>query len=299
MEFGRLDNIDPVDFTLPADHAGVIKVLGGNKANNISVYVGLPIWSEKGFLGKIYPAKAKSKDYVKHYSKQFNSIELNISHYKPIEKDNIEHWVDETPSDFKFFPKVTHTISHVPNLKYNADILKKFLQEQKHYKQKLGMPFLQLPPYYDSSKLDDLLETLDIVAESRFAIELRHESWFKNDAILKQACNYFYKNNITFLITDTAGRRDVVHQRLTTKSAFIRFVANDLHPTDYIRMNEWIDRLNHWINNGLEEIFFFFHTPTHAIMPELAIYFIEEFHKKTGIKVRGPKLLSSDSTLFG
>ena len=155
------------------------------------------------------------------------------------------------------------------------------------------MPFLQLPPNYDSTKIDDLVQFIDDVALSSFAIELRHESWFKNDLLLKQLCNYFYKNNLTLLLTDTAGRRDVLHQRLTTKTAFIRFVANDLHPTDYIRMNEWIVRLKHWIDNGLKELYFFIHTPTHAIMPDIAIYFITEFNKQTGMNVRLPKLIAT------
>ena len=163
------------------------------------------------------------------------------------------------------------------------------------------MPFLQLPPNYDSSKINDLLDFCDEVALSRCAIELRHESWFKNEEIIKHICNYFYKNNITLLLTDTSGRRDVLHQRLTTKTAFIRFVANDLHPTDYKRMDEWITRLKHWIDNGLEELYFFMHTPTHELMPELVIYFVTEFNKRTGLNVKVPKIFSpfiEDQKLF-
>jgi uncharacterized protein YecE (DUF72 family) len=164
--------------------------------------------------------------------------------------------------------------------------MKELIRTHKHFKQKLGIPFLQLPPQYDSTKINDLLDFCDEVALSGFAIELRHESWFKNQAVLKHICNYFYKNNLTLLLTDTAGRRDVLHQRLTTKKVFIRFVANDLHPTDYTRMNDWITRLKHWIENGLEEIYFFIHTPTHSLMPEISIYFITEFNKRTGLNVR-------------
>jgi hypothetical protein len=105
MDFGRLKNIEQVDFTLPVDHIGTIKVLGGVKAPKCSVFVGCPIWAETGFVGTIYPRKAKSKDYPKYYSQQFNSIELNISHYKSLDKDTIEHWLDITSSDFKFCPK--------------------------------------------------------------------------------------------------------------------------------------------------------------------------------------------------
>ncbi len=35
------------------------------------------------------------------------------------------------------------------------------------------------------------------------------------------------------IITDTAGRRDVVHMHLPVPRALIRFVGNSLHPTDY------------------------------------------------------------------
>lgn len=293
MEFGHLQNIENINFTLPSDNAGTIKVLGGVKANKCSVYVGCPIWAEPGFVGKIYPGKAKSKDYPKYYSHQFNSIELNISHYKSLDQDTVEHLIDVTSSDFKFFPKVNKIISHTPFIKQNADYMKELMANNQHFKQKLGIPFLQLPPNYDSTKLDDLLSFCDDAALSRCAIELRHESWFKNEIILKHLCNYFYKNNLTLLQTDTAGRRDVLHQRLTTKTALIRFVANDLHATDYVRMNEWITRLKHWIDNGLEEVFFFIHTPTHNLMPELAIYFITEFNKKTGMNLRLPKIITA------
>lgn len=296
MDFGKLESLENVNFKLPPQHEGSLKVLGGIKANKCNVYVGCPIWAEPDFVGKIYPLKAKSKDYPKYYSQQFNSIELNISHYRGLDQGTIEHWIDTTTSDFKFFPKVNQVISHTPLIKQNADYMREFIATAQHFKQKLGMPFLQLPPNYDSSKIEDLMDFCDEVALSRCAIELRHESWFKNEALLKHLCNYFYKNNITLLITDTAGRRDVIHQRLTTKTAFIRFVANDLHTTDYERMQAWISQLKIWIDNGLEEIFFFFHTPTHAIMPEMCVWFITEFNKQTGLNVRLPKLHTSYST---
>ena len=209
--------------------------------------------------------------------------------------------VDTTASDFKFFPKVNKMVSHTPLIKQNADYMKEWVVNNQHFKHKLGMSFLQLPPTYDSTKVDDLLSFCDEVALSRCAIELRHESWFKNEAALKHVCNYFYKNNITLLQTDTAGRRDVIHQRLTTKTAFIRFVANDLHPSDYKRMDAWITRLKYWIDNGLEEICFFVHTPTHELMPELVIYFVTEFNKRIGLNVKIPKIFSpfiEDQKLF-
>lgn len=293
MEFGKITDktsLDQIDFSLPAGHPGNLKVLGQEKAKQVNVYVGCPIWSDPYFPGKIYPGYAQPRDFVKYYGRQFNSIELNISHYKNLDPMTIEKWVDLTPHGFKFFPKVQNLISHTPLLKYNADIMRNFLANMKGFGSKLGMPFLQLPESYDSSKLHDLLGFLDDVSESNFAIELRHRSWYENKWILKYISNYFYKNNLTFLLLDTAGRRDVLHQHLTTKTAFIRFLANDLHPTDYKRIHDWIEQLAIWIENGLEEICFFVHTPTNALMPDIIIYFIKELAMRTSIKITLPKI---------
>lgn len=276
MEFGKIANqqlLDKIDFIMPASPPGNIKVLGGQKAKQVNLYVGCPIWSDPYFPGKIYPSYAQPRDFVKYYGRQFNSIELNISHYKYLDPMTIEKWIDATPNDFKFFPKVQNVISHTPLLKDNADVMRDFLSNMKHFKHKLGMPFLQLPESYDNSKINDLLGFLDNVAENGFAIELRHKSWFENKWVLKYISNYFYKNNLTFLLLDTPGRRDVLHQHLTTKTAFIRFLANDLHPIDRKRICNWIEQLNTWIENGLEEIYFFVHTPTNALMPEIIAFF--------------------------
>lgn len=293
MEFGKVDTgLESVNFALPESHLGSLKVLGQTKAKQVNVYVGCPIWSDSAFLGKIYPQQTKPINYVKYYAKQFNSIELNISHYKLLEPERIKKWVDITSTHFKFFPKVHSSISHTPILRQNADIMREFLQQMQLFGAKLGMPFLQLPEKYDASKLNDLLSFLDDVAMSNFAIELRHASWFNNELVLKLVCNYFYKNNITFLILDTAGRRDVIHQRLTSKSVFIRFLANDLHPTDYIRINDWVTQLAFWIDNGLENIYFFVHTPTNALMPEIVTYFIKTLASKTNIRINPPKIMN-------
>lgn len=299
MEFGKLESVDHVDFAMPAEHAGTLKVLGQQKAGHCKVYVGCPIWAEEGFVGKIFPPKTKRKDFLKHYSKQFNCIELNVSHYKQLDVDTIAHWLDVTESNFVFCPKVNQSISHTPLLMYNVEDFKSLLALYRHFYEKLGMPFFQLPDSYDASKLNDLLDFLDQSAVSHFAVELRSANWFSNEAVMKQVCNYFYQNRITFLMTDVAGRRDVLHGRLTTKTAMIRFIANDLHPSDFLRMDAWTARLKTWIDNGLEELYFFVHTPTHVLLPELVSYFVKSLERSTGITVKAPRIRNPEQdTLF-
>lgn len=298
MEFGRIKEFESVDFTLPEDHPGSIKILGGKKSSNVNIYVGCPIWSDDGFVGKIYPLRAQPRNYVKYYSQQFNTIELNISHYRELDPVTIKRWCEVTSNDFKFCPKVHQYISHTPLLYQNQKWMNEFMERKLLFKNKLGLPFLQLPPNYDSSKINDLLSFLDGLHHTNIAIELRHESWFSNEQILKTICNYFYKNGITFLITDVEGRRDLAHMRLTTKKTFIRFIANDLHKTDFERLNEWVKRIGAWIENGLEELYFYMHTPCNELMPDLVIYFAKELYKQTRIKIKTPKILNDQDPQF-
>jgi len=301
MEFGKLPDISGIDLGLPPDHGGTGKVLGGSRAMQPRVYVGAPVWADEGFPGKIYPPKAKGRDFVKHYGKQFNSIELNATHYRVPDPDTIRKWAGEVPEGFRFCPKIHQSISHAGSLTHMIPHMKDLMLSLDLFGNRLGMPFLQLPPQFHTGRLDELLTFLDEVLVKELAIELRHESWFVEEAPMRQLCNYLYKNNLCLNITDVAGRRDVLHQRLTCKKAFIRFVANDLHPTDFERMQQWAQRLHTWIGMGLEEVYFFVHTPTKSLTPELAIYFIREFNRLTGLKLTPPKIMEQSSepqTLF-
>jgi len=300
MQFGRLENITSVDFTFPENHPGTAKILGGSKSKKLNVYVGAPIWSDPGFPGKIYPAKARDKDFVKYYGKQFNSIELNATHYRVPDDNTIKRWVDVVPDGFKFCPKVHQSISHSNDIRKCIRETEAFHRSISLFGEKLGTSFLQLPPQFEARSIDYLLEFLDNSPICNLAIELRHESWFTDTNTLNKLSNYLYKNNLSLNITDVAGRRDVLHQRLTNKTAFVRFVANNLHPSDYKRMDDWVQRFYLWINQGLENLYFFVHTPDKSLTPELAIYFIKQLNKISGLNIKAPEIQKNniENTLF-
>ena len=297
MEFGRLKNIESIDFSLPTDHPGIKKILGGKRSESVGAYVGSVVWADENLKAKIYPDRAGSKNYVKYYGKQFNTIELNATHYRVPDKETIKRWADAVPLDFKFCPKVHESISHTQNITQSIEQAQHFNDTIQAFGNKLGPCFLQLPPAYNTKGLNYLLDFLDRNPIRKLAIELRHESWFEaGSEELKTLCNFLYKNNIALVITDVAGRRDVLHQRLTNKTAFIRFVGNDLHPTDYKRLNEWVMRLNDWINHGLEEFYFFMHSPDKGLTADLAVYFINRLNKVTGLKLKAPKIKTDEGT---
>jgi uncharacterized protein YecE (DUF72 family) len=93
------------------------------------------------------------------------------------------------------------------------------------------------------------------------------------------------------VITDVAGRRDCVHQRLTSDKVFIRFNGYGWHPSDFSRMDEWVDRIAFWFDNGISEVYFFAHQQDEMQTPATADYFLEKFEAKTGMPVKRPQFL--------
>jgi len=105
MDFGRVNNVSDIDFSLPQDHADNASVLTGKRNTDLEIYVGCPIWSHKDWVGKIYPAKAKDKDFLMYYAQQYNSIELNATHYKIPSLSTIARWVADVPIRLSFVQK--------------------------------------------------------------------------------------------------------------------------------------------------------------------------------------------------
>ena len=73
-------------------------------------------------------------------------------------------------------------------------------------------------------------------------MEFRHTDWYNDREVSAELFELLKNNGITNVLVDTAGRRDLMHMRLSTPTAFVRWVgAND--PSDYSRLDEWVERI--------------------------------------------------------
>lgn len=305
MKFGRVKDIRQVDFSIPADPAGNIKVLAALPPTEESptCYIGCTGWSMPEWIGKVYPKGTKSKDFLKYYSRQFNTIEFNTTHYRIPSFETVEKWYHESEPDFKFSPKIPQSISHSRDLGASGDALEQFTDVILGLKEKLGSCFLQLPPYFGYDRLPLLTHFLKRWPKAiELAVEVRHESWFADPDQRRELFNQLFLHGMGTVITDVAGRRDVLHMALTSGVAVVRFVGNGLDPTDYERIDAWVARINLWFEQGLREIFFFTHEPDNILAPEIALYLFEKIKNNSKIRVKGPTLLDEEEgeqmTLF-
>jgi len=141
--------------------------------------------------------------------------------------------------------------------------------------------------------LDTLNEfILTLPKDLEFFVELRHKDWFTHPEAFSQVFGMLEKTKTGSIITDASGRRDCVHMRLTTPEAFIRFVGNGLHPTDYSRVDDWVQRIKKWMNQGVYKIYFFMHQHEEIHSPELAKYVIQELNKHCGTSIPEPQFVN-------
>ncbi|WP_313566639.1 MULTISPECIES: DUF72 domain-containing protein [unclassified Empedobacter] len=282
-----------VDFTLPKTPKETIDLLNkASKSDNFEVYVGCAKWNKKD-LKNFYPPK--TKDELSYYSTQFNSIELNATYYRSPSKENVETWANKTPKDFKFFPKIPQSISHYARLQNVTDKLNQYLDAVALFEEKLGMIFLQMHENFapkDFEKLENFIQNFP--KGYPLAVELRHEDWFSNEENFNRLVSLLEKHNISNIIVDAAGRRDMVHMRLTSNEAFVRFVGANI-PSDYERLDEWIETIKLWKAEGLQKLYFFIHQNLELESPMLAKYFIKKLNDDLDLDIRGPQ---DELTLF-
>src|SRR5690606_6097469 len=128
--------------TLPKDHPATGDLLKKNKSSRpFEVYVGCAKWNKSDLKG-FYPRG--TKDELTYYATQFNSVELNATFYKMPTNEQVVTWKNKTGEDFKFFPKISNTISHYKRLINIEEPLAMYCDAISHFEEKLGMVFLQM-----------------------------------------------------------------------------------------------------------------------------------------------------------
>lgn len=303
MKFGKLYDLKGVDFSLPPDPPQTERVLSRYKDSSYEpkVYLGATGWGNKEWLGKWYPSKTKQNEFLRHYARQFGTIEFNTTHYRIPNAETVARWHELSTSEFKFCPKLPQQISHYQRLKGAYESTTAFLTSINGLQEKLGAVFMQMPENYGPNQTENLLSYCqDWPQDLPIGVELRHPEFFDrstNETTLFEGLEAARQGTV---ITDVSGRRDVLHMRLTNPILILRFVGNGLHPTDYTRADAWARRLKSWMDQGLRDAYLFIHQPDMEQVPDYSIYWAEAIERECGVKVVRPVLVDEarQGTLF-
>ncbi len=296
MKFGRVDHPETIDFTLPKDHLDTKKILNAVKDDTVpEIYVGCAKWNKADLKG-FYPKG--TKDELVYYASQFNAIELNATFYRIFPPEQFEKWYNKTPGHFKFFPKLNQEISHWKRLNEVSEVVNHYLYSVVNLKEKLGSIFLQMHSNFSPKDFDKVIAFAENWPKTiPLAMEFRHTNWYNDPVVANELYALLKRNAISNIIVDSAGRRDIMHMRLSNAKAFIRYVGAN-HESDYSRLDDWVARLKEWKAQGIKEINFFIHQNIEKESPLLSAYFIKKLNKELSYSLKVPNGKEQQQHLF-
>jgi uncharacterized protein YecE (DUF72 family) len=149
-----------------------------------TIFVGTSGWNYNHWKnGVFYPPGMPSSQWLDHYAKHFNSVELNVTFYRLVQRQTFEGWYKKTPKDFYFVAKGSRFITHIKRIKEVAEPLNVFLKNAAPLKEKLLTILWQFAPAFkkDLKRLEIFLKLLARKSETRQSFEFRHPTWFDDE----------------------------------------------------------------------------------------------------------------------
>jgi len=276
----------------------------------MTLYLGCPIWSFKGWVGSFYPEGTKAADYLREYARRLTAVEGNTTFYAVPAPATLQKWAAEMPETFRFCPKVPRTMSHAGNLMYHIEEAARFVEVMDQLGERLGPMFLQLPPSYSPKAFDDLKEFLATwPPRIRLAVEVRHPGWF--DSPTNETLSQLLRERqMARVVIDTRPIRRLSGDKIlegstylrlvqarerksdvpilperTADFVFLRYIGHPQMGVNAVFLDDWGQYLASQLREGADA-YVFCHCPDERLDPWLC----REFHARVGAKISLPVL---------
>ena len=159
----------------------------------------------------------------------------------------VKNWAKKTPDNFRFTAKFPKVITHDKRLVDVNEEVYTYLSNMEPLQEKTNALLIQLPPSMQIMPglkgLKDLIRILD--GRFRYAVEVRHPSWFQD-----LAYNFFANNDICMVWSQLA--RMSTPPIVTSDFLYVRFIGDrSINEKDFgkiqkdriIEMKQWADEI--------------------------------------------------------
>jgi uncharacterized protein YecE (DUF72 family) len=141
--------------------------------------VGTAGYKYEDWVGRVYPANLRERDFLPYLSQFVDCVEINASFYSLLSPYTYKSMVRKTRDDFEFIVKAHKAFSHEP------DKVSEVLQPFKESLQplidagKLGCVLVQFPQRFHNTpeNRDHLQKVVDWLGDFPLVVEFRHISW--------------------------------------------------------------------------------------------------------------------------
>jgi uncharacterized protein YecE (DUF72 family) len=220
-------------------------------------HIGLSGYSYKPWQGegRFYPPELKAREFLGYYASRFSAVEMDGTWYRMPAENMVQTWIEATPRDFFFSPKMHRDVTHMKRLKPESyDSARFFVHRLEPLARagKLGPILVQLPPNLkaDPSRLAAFLSALPrligggdpslLATPLRYAVEFRNSTWESDE--IEQLLR---ANNVVWVAADTdeaeAQRRD------TGDFVYVRLRRSEY---DDARLQGWADYFRSVLGSG-------------------------------------------------
>jgi uncharacterized protein YecE (DUF72 family) len=152
----------------------------------VKISLGCAGWDYKDWVGSFYPKPLERNNHLEFYSKFFDIIEINSTFYNIPNKTTVNNWYNQVPQDFRFIVKVWQKITHSLNDLDLDYLLSQFFSQLSPLRDKVLHFLLQFPPWFkftDKHLAQLKLLSNELPAHFKYVIELRDNSWFKEEIV--------------------------------------------------------------------------------------------------------------------
>jgi uncharacterized protein YecE (DUF72 family) len=150
--------------------------------------VGCSGWQYRHWRGDFYPTALQARRWFEHYSRHFDTVEINNTFYRLPESETFAAWRRQAPPGFLYAVKASRFLTHMKKLKDPDEPLDRFFTRARALGKTLGPVLYQLPPHWpvDFARLAAFVGALP--RRRIHAIEFRHPSWYAAEvaALLEQ-----------------------------------------------------------------------------------------------------------------
>jgi uncharacterized protein YecE (DUF72 family) len=218
------------------------------------VRIGTSGWQYRHWRGRFYPTDLPTAKWLEHYTRYFDTVELNNPFYRQPERKTFEKWRRSVPDDFVYAVKLNRFITHIKRLHIERDSVERSYGTLAGLGPKAAVVLVQLPPRmrFDEERADRFFRMV-ARRRRRHAIEPRDASWFTDAALA-----FLRGRNIALVAGETP--RWPTHLAATADFVYLRFHGpGRLYASNYEddALREWAARIKAWRAEG-RDVFAYF-----------------------------------------
>ncbi|HDS1746355.1 MULTISPECIES: DUF72 domain-containing protein [Pseudomonas] len=268
-------------------------------SSHLPYFLGCPSWSESAWRDYLYPADARTGEFLGLYSQVLNAVEGNTTFYARPAPSTVERWAQVMPAHFRFTAKFPRDVSHEGDLRERLEAALDFTRLMAPLGQRVSPYWLQLPAQFGPARLAELGHFLDEIGVP-VAVEVRNQTFFtkgEEERLLNRLLHergvericldsraLFSCTSREAAVLDAQAKKPRVAPRPAAFSQHpqVRFIGHPELDANEAFLSQWVEKVASWIEEGRSP-YIFLHTSDNRLAAALA----QRFHQRLMARLPG------------